>query len=123
MPLIWNLDKSRPICPQICEQLCARIAAGQFTPGQRIMSVREAAVSAGVNPNTVQRAFEQLEQQGVLYSVRGAGWYVAENDQYAKDMQSNLADAAVREFFEKMAALGVDTAQAKNMVKEWEDNG
>lgn len=115
----WNLDKSRPICPQLCEQLCAHIAVGDFAPGQRLMSVREAAVSAGVNPNTVQRAFEQLEQKGVLYSVRGAGWYVAEDTHSARDMQSTLADTAVKEFFAKMAALGYEAAETKNIVKEW----
>lgn len=118
----WNLDKSRPICPQICEQLCAHIALGNFAPGQRLMSVREVAVSAGVNPNTVQRAFEQLEQQGVLYSVRGAGWYVAEDIHSAQDMQSTLADTAVCEFFAKMAALGYGTQETKNIVKEYSGN-
>lgn len=121
--MTWNLDKSRPICPQICEQLCAAIAVGEIEPGQRLMSVREAALSAGVNPNTVQRAFEQLEQQGVLYSVRGAGWYVAENSHAARDMQSTLANAAIQEFFAKMAALGYTPEETKSKVKEYGDNG
>lgn len=121
--MIWNLDKSRPICPQLCEQLCAHIAAGQLLPGQKLMSVREVAVSAGVNPNTVQRAFEQLEQQGILYSVRGAGWYVAEDPCAARDMQITLAEAAIKEFFEKMAALGYTPEDAKSMVKEWSNHG
>ena len=121
--MVWNLDKSRPICPQLCEQLCAQIAVGDLIPGQKLMSVREMAVNAGVNPNTVQRAFEQLEQQGVLYSVRGAGWYVAEDPHAARDMQSALANAAVKEFLDKMAALGYAPEEAKTMVKEWNGNG
>lgn len=121
--MVWNLDKSRPICPQLCEQLCAQIAVGNLIPGQKLMSVREVAVSAGVNPNTVQRAFEQLEQQGVLYSVRGAGWYVAQDSHAARDMQNALANAAVKEFLDKMAALGYAPEEAKTMVKEWIDNG
>lgn len=121
--MIWNLDKSRPICPQICEQLCAHIAAGDYLPGARLMSVREVAVSAGVNPNTVQRAFEQLEQQGILYSIRGAGWYVAEDPHAAREMQSTLADTAVKEFFDKMAALGYTPEEAKLVVKEWSNHG
>lgn len=121
--MTWNLDKSRPICPQICEQLCAQIAVGVLAPGKKLMSVREVALSAGVNPNTVQRAFEQLEQQGVLYSVRGAGWYVAEDPHAARDMQQTMADAAIEEFFGKMAALGYDPEEAKVMVKEWNSNG
>ena len=75
----WNLDKKRPLCPQICEQICVLISKGELKPGERLMSVREVAVSASVNPNTVQKSFEQLEQRGVIYSKRGSGWYVAES--------------------------------------------
>ena len=116
----WTLDKNRPICPQICQQLCARIAAGEFLPQQRLMSVREVALAAGVNPNTVQRAFEQLEQQGVLYSVRGAGWYVAANTDAAHTMQQDLVQDAVQEFFDKMHSLGISPEETKSIVKEWQ---
>ena len=116
----WNLDKSRPICPQLCQQLCARIAAGEFLPGQRLMSVREVALTAGVNPNTVQKAFEELERQGVLHSVRGAGWYVSENTAPAQTLRSELAQQALQEFFKKMTALGIPPEETKIMVKEWQ---
>ena len=116
----WNLDKSHPICPQLCQQLCARIAAGEFLPGQRLISVRELALTAGVNPNTVQKAFEELERQGVLHSVRGAGWYVSENTAPAHTLRAELAQQALQEFFEKMTALGISAEETKNMVKEWQ---
>ncbi len=118
----WNMDKSRPICPQICEQLCAHISAGDLAPGERLLSVREVAVAAGVNPNTVQRAFEQLEQQGVLYSVRGAGWFVSADIGAALDMRRSLAETAVNEFFAKMAALGIGAEETKSIVKEYVGN-
>lgn len=116
----WNLDKNRPICPQLCEQLCAGIAAGALKPGQRLLSVREVALSAGVNPNTVQRAFTQLEQQGVLHSVRGAGWYVSDNTATAQTLQRDLVQETLEEFFHKMTALGISPEQTKSIVKEWE---
>ena len=86
----WELDKSRAICPQICEQLCVFIASGKLSSGAKLFSVREVAVSAGVNPNTVQKSFEQLEQKGIIYSVRGSGWYVGENVSSAKEMVNEL---------------------------------
>lgn len=116
----WNLDKNRPICPQICEQLCARIAAGELSPQQRLMSVREVALSAGVNPNTVQRAFEQLEQQGVLYSVRGAGWYVSPDTAPAKALRTDLVQQTLQAFFREMTDLGITPEETKNYVKEWQ---
>ena len=116
----WKLDKNRPICPQLCQQLCARIADGSFAPNERLMSVREVALAAGVNPNTVQRAFEQLEQQGVLYSVRGAGWYVAGDTGAANALYRDLVNEKVAAFFEEMAGLGICAEEIKKIVEEWE---
>lgn len=116
----WKLDKNRPICPQLCEQLCAQIAAGELKPGQKLMSVREAAVAAGVNPNTVQRAFEQLEHQGVLSSVRGAGWFVSKDTEPARDMRQTLVQEKLAAFFGEMTCLGLTPEETKKLVEEWE---
>ena len=59
----WTLDKSRPICPQICEQICLAVANGEFAAGEKLFSVREVALMLGVNPNTVQKSFEELERR------------------------------------------------------------
>lgn len=116
----WILDKHRPICPQICEQLCARIAAGEFAPGQRLMSVREVAMAAAVNPNTVQRAFEQLESQGILRSERGAGWFVGDDPSAAKALRQSMAREKITAFFAEMAGLGLSPADIKKIVEEWD---
>lgn len=116
----WTLDKNRPICPQLCQQLCVRIVAGVYTPGQRIPSVRELALEAGVNPNTVQKTFEELERQKVLYSVRGAGWYVSEDIAPARQLRTSLVDQTMEEFFRQMTALGFSLEETKKMVKEWQ---
>ena len=117
----WVLDKKRPICPQICEQLCVRIARGTFAPGEKLLSVREVAVEAGVNPNTVQHSFELLEQQGILYSVRGSGWYVGEDISYAKQTLQDLIREKTQAYFASMEALGMDQEATINFVKEWEN--
>ena len=66
----WNLDRKRPIAPQLCEQLSVQIAGGQFPPGCRLPSVRDIALSAGVNPNTVQKALENLAAEGNKKAAR-----------------------------------------------------
>lgn len=116
----WQLDKKYPICPQLCEQLCARIAAGEFLPKQRLMSVRELATTVGVNPNTVQHSFSMLEQKGILYSERGSGWYVADNPQAIREVYQALVRKKVNAFFKNMAEIGVSEAEVKKLVKEWE---
>ena len=115
----WNLDKDRPICPQIGEQLCVKIASGEFAPNQRLMSVREVALQAGVNPNTVQKAFEQLEAQGLIYSVRGSGWFVSDNTDTAKETVAKLTHEKTANYFEEMAKLGYTQEQTKQFIEEW----
>lgn len=115
----WKLDKKRPVCPQICEQFCLKIARGYYKPEERLPSVREIAMSAGVNPNTVQRSFEELEHKGILYSVRGSGWYVAEDISKAKEILGKLQMKKTAAYFEEMTLLGLEPAEIKKYVEEW----
>lgn len=115
----WVIDKNRPICPQICEQLCLRIAHGEFAPHEKILSVREIAVAAGVNPNTVQRSLEELERKGILYSVRGSGWFVTENISLAGEVLEGILAQKTADYFAAMEILGMDAAAVKKYVKEW----
>ena len=117
----WIIDKARPICPQICEQLCLCVAAGEFAPNEKILSVREIAVAAGVNPNTVQRSLEELESRGVLYSVRGSGWFVGEDIAQARDVLNGILAKKTADYFEAMRILGMDAAAVKDYVKEWKE--
>jgi DNA-binding transcriptional regulator YhcF (GntR family) len=117
----WELDKSRAICPQICEQLCVGIASGELESGAKLFSVREVAVSAGVNPNTVQKSFEQLEQKGIIYSIRGSGWYVGDDTSAAKEMVTKLISEKTLEYFTQMKALSLDETEIKQYVKEWQE--
>ena len=119
--MTWKPDKSRPICPQIVEQLCVRIGNGSLQPGQRLKSVRETALESGVNPNTVQKAFEQLEAKGLLTSLRGSGWYVSENTEAAREETDRLLHEKARLFFEDMRGLGFTDEQIKDCVKEWNE--
>lgn len=104
----WTLDKSRPICPQICEVICVAIANGELSAGGRLLSVRDIALLAGVNPNTVQKSFEELERLGVIHSVRCSGWYVNENTDAAKDTVTALRIKRTGEYLSAMSQLGCD---------------
>lgn len=103
----------------MCEQICVKIASGEFKPEQRLMSVREVAVNAGVNPNTVQKSFEQLEAKGIIYSVRGSGWFVSAQTEAAEKEVSELFRSKTADYFGQMNALGMDDGQIKEYVKEW----
>ncbi|MBQ7499682.1 MAG: GntR family transcriptional regulator [Clostridia bacterium] len=115
----WILDRTRPICPQIVEQINVGIASGELAPGAKLMSVRDVALTAGVNPNTVQKSFEELERLGAVYSVRGSGWYVSEDTSAAKDRVDTMVRSRVSDFFENMKRLGVSPDETKKYVEEW----
>ena len=115
----WRLDKKRPICPQICEKLCVLIASGKLGIGDRLMSVRDVAMNAGVTPNTVQKSFEQLENQGVIYSRRGAGWYVSENADVARHVLEKLIHSKTVQYLNDMESLGLGKREIIDIIKEF----
>lgn len=114
----WKLDKNRPVCPQITEQICVKIASGEFVAGEKLPSVREVALEAGVNPNTVQKSFEQLEQNGVIYSVRGSGNFVSNNISIAKQSAVEIITQKTASYIEEMRRLGLDNAQILKYIEE-----
>ena len=67
----------RPIYEQLVEQITALIAQGALEPESQLPSVRQLALELSINPNTIQRAYGELEKQGITYSVKGRGSFVA----------------------------------------------
>ena len=116
--MTWTLDKSRPICPQICEIICASVASGEFSAGEKLLSVREVALLAGVNPNTVQKSFEELERRGVIHSVRCSGWYVNENTSAAVEELGSLRIKRTEEYLAEMAQLGCSSEEVIEYIKK-----
>ena len=68
----WNLNSDRPIFLQIVERIQMDIISGKYKPGDKLPSVRELAAEAAVNPNTMQKAFSELERTGL---VNAAAWF------------------------------------------------
>lgn len=118
--MAWNLDKNRAICPQLCEIISVKIAKGEYAPNEKIPSVRDIAVDAGVNPNTVQKALTLLTEQGLIYPMRGSGMYVNDNIERAVKLVDELKAARTAAFFEEMETLGLSVSQVKEYIKEWE---
>ncbi len=114
----WTLDKSRPICPQLCEIICVGVASGEYLPGAKLLSVREIALLAGVNPNTVQKSFEELERRGVIHSVRCSGWYVNDNTDAAAEELKSLRMKKTEEYLAAMAQLGCSTDEIIKYINE-----
>ena len=97
----WQFRNDSPIYTQLTQRLTQAIVAGEFRP-----SVRELAVEAGVNPNTVQRALADLERDGLVFSQRTAGRFVTGDVSMIENAKLRLADQCVENFLSEMAKLG-----------------
>lgn len=102
----WQFRNDSPIYTQLTQRLTQAIVAGEFRPGERLPSVRELAVEAGVNPNTVQRALAELERDGLVFSQRTTGRFVTENENMIVNAKLRIADERVGEFLHSMKTLG-----------------
>ncbi len=104
--MAWNLDSDRPIYAQIVEKLQMQIVSGFYKPGDKLPSVRDLATQACVNPNTMQKAFSELERSGLILTQRTSGRLVTEDINMIKEVQNTLADEQIKVFLDKMMELG-----------------
>ena len=115
--MAWNLQSDRPIYAQLVEQIQRMIVTGVFPAGSRLPSVRELAVEAAVNPNTMQRALARLEEDGLLYTQRTSGRYVTEETNRIMQAKEAMAGELIRQFIENMEKLGYTREQAMELIK------
>ncbi len=105
--MTWTFESDKPIYGQIVERIKFRIVKGEYPPGSRIPSVRELALEAGVNPNTVQRAYAELESEGVLYTERTNGKFVVNDSGLLNQLKQTLSRNYIEDLFQKLTDLGL----------------
>ena len=113
----WHLTNDRPVFIQIMEKLKRDIVTGSYRPGDKLPSVRELAAEAAVNPNTMQRAFSELEREGLVYTKRTNGRFITEDETMIKQLQEKLAREQVDQFFARMEQLGVSRVETLRMLQ------
>lgn len=102
----WNLNSSRPIFIQLIEIIQLDIISGKYEPGGKLPSVRDLAAEAAVNPNTMQKALQELERSGLVYSQRTSGRFITEDTKMIEELKSTLAKEKIEQFLESMQQLG-----------------
>ena len=117
----WDLKSGRPIYFQLMEQIELRIISGIYPPGGRLPSVRDMAMDASVNPNTMQRALAELENEGLLYSQRTSGRFVTEDGGRIMEMKNKLAKTVIDEFMKHMTQLGYNRRQTIALINQTEE--
>lgn len=115
----WTFDSGGAIYAQIVAKLKEAIASGELAPGARLPAVRELALEAGVNPNTVQRALTELERDGLVYTVRTSGRFVTEDGEKIEAARRGLAERNMAGFTAAMSALGYTGAELRELLTEF----
>ena len=114
----WILDSDRPIFIQILERIRMNIISGKYQPGEKLPSVRELAAEAAVNPNTMQRAFAELERAGLVYSRRTSGRFITEDQEMIETLKADIAKEKIKLFLENMQQLGYGKEQIWSLMRQ-----
>lgn len=118
--MAWTLDSDRPIYAQLVERLKTDIVSGIYPAGTRLPSVRELAATAAVNPNTMQKAFTELERTGLIITMRTSGRMVTEDTAMIHKTRKELALEQVCLFLSQMQKLGFEKEEIIELLNFWE---
>ena len=114
-----NYRDSRPIYEQIRDGLRRLIVTGALRPDEKLPSVRSMATELAINPNTIQRAYAQLEAEGYIYSIPGKGSFAARMTQSADGRKEELLEK-LREIVTELCYLGLSREEICSLIKEGE---
>ncbi len=107
--MLINIDyqDKRPIYEQVFEKLQNLIVKGVLTENEKIPSVRNMAIELSINPNTIQRAYQELEREGYIYTVKGRGNFVSGRDMWQSD-KINRCKTVLQDAAAELYHLGLD---------------
>ena len=117
--MAWTFDEKSPIYLQIAYRVKLKIASKELSMGQQLLPVREFAQEAGVNPNTVQRAFQELEKERLVYSARTSGRFVTEDEKLIDQKRHEIAQSLMKNFVTEMTAIGFSSPEIKTIITDY----
>lgn len=114
--LLIDYRDGRPIYEQVIDGIEQMVVHGVLAPDSQLPSVRQMAAELSINPNTIQRAYVELERQGYIYTVKGKGSFVADN-QAMKENKKKEVLLKVSDMIDEAIRVGIPGEEIKNMVE------
>lgn len=114
-----DFNAAYPIYEQVIDEIKKEIVRGELSSGDKLPSQRKLARKIEVNPNTVQRAYREMEQRGLVETKRGRGTFIKDDDQVMVEIKKEMAETTVLNFIEEMISLGFEK---ENILKKVESN-
>lgn len=111
-----NFNSPKPIYLQMVDEVKKALVRGELSPGDKIPSHKEQAQLSKVNPNTVQRAYQEMEREGLTETLRGQGTFIRNDPELLRHIRSEMAQAAVQQFLEEMSGLGIELGEVERLL-------
>jgi len=110
--------KDKPIYLQLVERICGDVLKGNLKPGDKLPSVREYAIETGVNVNTVQRVYKELETLELTETKRGQGTFMTTNEQRINQLREDMKEQVATQFITAIQSLGFSTEEMLEVLKK-----
>lgn len=101
-----DFAKDRPIYLQLVETICGDVIKGKLKPGDKLASVREFALESGVNVNTVQRVYKELEMMELTETKRGQGTFITTDDTVIQSIREQMKEQVAMQFISSIESFG-----------------
>lgn len=111
-----EFNSSNPIYLQLAERINRKIVRREILAGEKLPSVREMAINSGVNPNTVQRTYSELERIGIVETRRGQGTYVTEKNEILTKLRDEIKEDLIQSFINSMIEIGFTLEEIINEI-------
>jgi len=113
-----NFESNQPIYLQIVDYIKREIITGKLKAGEKLPSVREIASDLKVNPNTIQRSYQELERENLVFTQRGMGTFVTEDEKLINELKNSLATSIVNKFIDDMKSIGFDKESLIQLINK-----
>ena len=111
-----DFAKDKPIYLQLVERICGEIIKGHLKVGEKMPSVREYAIESGVNVNTVQRVYKELETMGITETKRGQGTFITEEQVRIEQLREEMKETLAQQFLQAIESLGFTKQEMLSML-------
>ena len=115
--IVLDYQDRRPLYEQVEEKFRNLILMGVLEPGSRMPSVRQLAMELSINTNTIQRAYMQLEQEGLIYPVKGTGNFIADSEEVRKISKASYTEE-LKTLIRKGKAMGMEAEELIYIIRE-----
>ena len=117
-----EFNASKPIYLQLADRIQRQIISGELKAGEKLPSIRDMGIKYSMNPNTVQRAYSELEREGILETKRGQGTFVSEQQDLLVLQRDKLKHEQIQQFVHVMREMGYSPSEILSGLEEYLNN-